>query len=60
MKCNNCNSYNARVYYSYDKLRHVLCPKCLKLLIEFDERYKETVDEQTSSGSYKVKSKLNN
>jgi hypothetical protein len=52
MKCDNCNAYNARVIKLHDgEERHLLCPRCLKILKTLDEAFVNTmVDEQTSSG----------
>ena len=52
MKCDNCNAYNAHVIKLYDdQERHLLCPRCLKILKSLNEEFDRVmVDEQTSSG----------
>ena len=57
MKCDNCRAYNGHVLKLVDKSgelgeRHILCPRCLKILTSLNEEYESVVgaDELTSTG----------
>jgi hypothetical protein len=41
MKCENCNAHNAHAIIIDD--RYVLCPRCLKILEELNQEYKDIV-----------------
>ena len=50
MKCDNCNAYNAHVIKLFFKddnedgiEKHVLCPKCLKILKTLNEKFENTM-----------------
>lgn len=46
MKCDNCNAYNAHVIklsFGDELERHVLCPRCLKILKTLNEDFENTM-----------------
>jgi protein-arginine kinase activator protein McsA len=59
MKCDNCKAYNAHVIklnYDDEIEKHILCPRCLKILKKLNEEYESIVsaDEVTSTGHISI------